>query len=207
MRMGARPPSSRATCSALVASPQSTRCDPQRNISPGRDMGFSGSGGAALAFCCTKRRFILRLGLGRRGPPLVCASHTTHPFAAVSGKIKLDRARPGAGRQLEKLRPQRPRSAMGRVAYSRSKRAKELTCPPLAAAATAIQRYARKHVIPDAVFNLPAAAGQGRHRISRCEWRDREHRDRCHLLGGLAARPAIAPTGDCPTLSAAQLPR
>ena len=45
-----RSPSSRATLSALVASPHSTRCLPQSQRSPVRDTGFSGTGGASLAF-------------------------------------------------------------------------------------------------------------------------------------------------------------
>ena len=45
----ARRRSNRATASALVASPQSTRCSPQSHRSPGRRPGCSGTGGATLA--------------------------------------------------------------------------------------------------------------------------------------------------------------
>ena len=45
----ARPASGR-TASALVESPQSTRCGPKSHRSPGRVTGFSGSGGASFAF-------------------------------------------------------------------------------------------------------------------------------------------------------------
>ena len=47
---GLRSPSSRATSSALVESPQRTRCLPQSHRSPAGMTGFSGSGGASLAF-------------------------------------------------------------------------------------------------------------------------------------------------------------
>jgi hypothetical protein len=47
---GLRSPSSRATASVQVASPQSTRCRPSSHRSPGRDTADSGSGGAAFAF-------------------------------------------------------------------------------------------------------------------------------------------------------------
>ena len=47
MRNGLRSPSNLATASGLVASPHSTRCEPQIHKSPVRVTGESGSGGAA----------------------------------------------------------------------------------------------------------------------------------------------------------------
>jgi hypothetical protein len=51
-----RSPRSRATASGLVASPQSTRCGPSSHRSPNRDVGDSGSGGAAFAALVFERQ-------------------------------------------------------------------------------------------------------------------------------------------------------
>ncbi len=47
--LGLRSPRSFVTASALVESPHRIRCFPQSHRSPGRDAGFSGIGGTALA--------------------------------------------------------------------------------------------------------------------------------------------------------------